>query len=228
MSFHAFTGKAEAYAKGRPSYAKQAVEYILSLVSKDAVFADIGAGTGKFSYLIASKGYTLFSVEPNRDMRNQLQMTLEGYENATIIEGTSSATTLKDNSINVIVCAQALHWFDPEQYMSECKRIGKDRFLAVVVYNDHTPIGKVSHRQSAVDRFLNNPILMEFENNLTFNQDQWINFMTSHSSDPIKGTSEYHEHLQKITNRFDNEQINGLIHIEESTKVFTQLFENPH
>ena len=51
MNTDGFTGKAQAYAAGRPGYPDNAVEYICSLVPPDAAFADIGAGTGILRFL---------------------------------------------------------------------------------------------------------------------------------------------------------------------------------
>ena len=49
MNTEAFTGRAQAYMKARPSYPDEAMEYIYGLAPMGAVFADIGAGTGKFT-----------------------------------------------------------------------------------------------------------------------------------------------------------------------------------
>lgn len=223
MSFDTFTGKAKFYAEARPSYPNEAVEYIMNLVPKNAVFADIGAGTGKFSELISQKGYTLFAVEPNEDMRNQLILTLAPYGNATIVNGSSSDTTLYNNSIDVITCAQALHWFDPISYMEECKRIGKSTFLIVVVYNDHSTPDKKSHREIAVERFLDNYEVKAFPNNLVYTRELWLTYMTSHSSDPAYGSEEYPTHIAKMNEIFNGKQKDGLMYVEETTKVFTKL-----
>ena len=69
INTNGFTGKAQAYAEARPGYPDEAIEYICSLAPKNAVFADIGAGTGKFTSLIARSGNKIFAIEPNEDMR---------------------------------------------------------------------------------------------------------------------------------------------------------------
>jgi len=84
MNTENFSGKAQAYAAARPGYPDEAIEYIRSLVRQDAVFADVGAGTGKFTELIARHGYEVFAVEPNDDMRKQLEITLKPYINVKI------------------------------------------------------------------------------------------------------------------------------------------------
>ena len=76
MNTKKFTGKAQAYAYARPGYPNDAVDYIKTLAPAGAVFADIGAGTGKFTELLARQGHIIYAVEPNADMREQLAVTL--------------------------------------------------------------------------------------------------------------------------------------------------------
>lgn len=99
MNLDNFTGKAEAYAMGRPGYPKEAIEYICSLVPQDAVFADIGAGTGKFTMELAERGYSVFAIEPNVDMRGQLAITLAPFPNVKLMDGIAETTTLPEQSI---------------------------------------------------------------------------------------------------------------------------------
>ncbi len=94
MNIENFTGRAEAYVIGRPGYPEVAIEYICSLVPKDAVFADIGAGTGKFTVELAKRGCSVFAIEPNADMRRQLAITLAPFPNVKIMDGTAEATTI--------------------------------------------------------------------------------------------------------------------------------------
>ena len=135
-----FSGKAESYAKARPGYPEAAIDYIASLVPDGAVFADIGAGTGKFSECLAQRGYKLFAVEPNTDMREQLTATLNPYPNVEVIAGTAESTTLTDHCVDVITSAQALHWFDYDAFRAECRRVGKSNVRVFTVYNN-TPGG---------------------------------------------------------------------------------------
>ena len=94
MSTENFTGKAEAYAKGRPGYPIEAIETIVGFAPSGAVFADIGAGTGKLTVKLAERGCSVFAVEPNADMRSQLAITLAPFPKAKIMDGTAEATTI--------------------------------------------------------------------------------------------------------------------------------------
>ena len=59
-----FSGKAQAYANARPGYPDAALDYIKSIVPPNAVFADIGAGTGIFAELLAREGVEVYAVNP--------------------------------------------------------------------------------------------------------------------------------------------------------------------
>jgi len=143
MSIENFTGKAEAYAKGRPGYPNAAVETIVSLAPSGAVFADIGAGTGKFTVKLAERRYAVFAVEPNADMRGQLATTLAPFPNAKIMDGTAEATTLPNHSVDILIVAHALHWFNPDSFRAECRRVVRPGGLVIAIYN-HLPGGEMT------------------------------------------------------------------------------------
>ncbi|GHU47492.1 hypothetical protein FACS1894120_5550 [Clostridia bacterium] len=94
MNKDVFTGKAEVYVKSRPSYPDDVIQYITSLSPLCAYFADIGAGTGKLTELIAKLEYPVYAIEPNNDMRSQLIKTLQQYSNATVIDACAEVTKL--------------------------------------------------------------------------------------------------------------------------------------
>ncbi|MCL2072158.1 MAG: class I SAM-dependent methyltransferase [Oscillospiraceae bacterium] len=223
-----FTGRAEVYAKARPSYPDSALEYIASLVPNNevnAVFADIGAGTGKFTECLAKQSCELFAVEPNDDMRKQLAITLSPFPNAKIINGTAEVTMLPDNSVDVITVAQALHWFEPDKFRAECRRIGKAGVIVIAIYN-HTPekIGgsKGGHRKEVLDAFFTNPTYREFPNPVAYTRESWLQFMSSHSRSPLPTEPEYAAHIAEMETIFARENVDGLFHRELVTRVWSE------
>lgn len=206
-----FTGKAEVYANARPSYPDTALEYIATLIPQGATVADIGAGTGKFTALLARYGYETYAVEPNADMRGQLAAALEPFPNAKIINGTAEATTLPDHSVDVITCAQALHWFDPDSFRTECRRIGNPGLLVISVYNNTPGGSSVSHSKQSTNVFFKNPILREFPNPQYYTRDKWLRYMTSHSHDPLPSDPGYEAHIAEMNAVFDRENVDGLL-----------------
>ena len=225
MNTEVFTGKAEFYAKGRPGYPDTAMDYIISLVQQKAVFADVGAGTGKFTQLIAKRGVPIYAVEPNADMQEQLTAVLAPFVNTTIITGSAEATTLPDSSVNAIICAQALHWFDPGEFLKECKRIGKPDSIAIAVYNI-TPGGNNAARHDrAVQAFFKNPTIREFPNPIFYTREKWLIYMTSHSHNPLPSDPNYAAHINEMNEIFDRESARGLLCRQVRTIVYSERIE---
>ena len=91
-----FSGRAEDYTVGRPTYAKEFIDYLYSVenLSENSIIADIGSGTGKFAKQLLEKGSTVFCVEPNDDMRNVAVKELQDYAKFVAVAGSASDTTL--------------------------------------------------------------------------------------------------------------------------------------
>jgi ubiquinone/menaquinone biosynthesis C-methylase UbiE len=227
MNTEKFTGKAEAYAKSRPSYPDEAIEYIRNLVSPDAVFADIGAGTGKLTELIARHGYKVFAVEPNADMREQLSITLAPYTNTTIVSGTAEMTTLPDASVDVITCAQAIGWFDLNAFRSECQRIGKPGSMIFSLYNyvpgdNFIPGDNRLTNKQANEMFFENPTVQEFPNPVFDTKEQWFLSYASISDSLKPSDAGYDEHIAKLNSEFDRKSVDGILRIDMITAVYTE------
>ena len=135
-----FNDRSENYAKGRPGYANGVLELILrDIVKSNDKIADIGSGTGIFSAGFIERGFDVFCVEPNEDMRVQAQAIFAGNPHFISVAASAEATTLPDHSIDLVTAASAFHWFDAEQFRVECGRILKPYgvFFAVVNARDY-------------------------------------------------------------------------------------------
>ena len=79
---------------------------------------------------------TVHAVEPNAAMRAAAQEYLASFVDFTAVDGTSDQTTLADSSVDLIVAAQAFHWFDAEKARQEFKRILKPGGHIVLIWNE--------------------------------------------------------------------------------------------
>lgn len=77
-----FTNRVDKYVKYRPSYPKEAIDYLYTVVGfqQQSEVADIGAGTGIFSRLLLERGSRVTAVEPNQAMREAAELALGGAE----------------------------------------------------------------------------------------------------------------------------------------------------
>lgn len=132
-----FTDKADIYAKYRPSYPNEYIEYLLSAneLNENQIVADIGSGTGIFSRQLLESGLHVIGVEPNDDMRKMAEQSLSQYSRFQSIKATAEHTTLKENSVDLVTVAQAFHWFNKEAFKIECQRILKQKAHVALVWN---------------------------------------------------------------------------------------------
>lgn len=129
-----FSDRAAAYAKYRPSYPKEAIAIILEGLgyASQLVAADIGAGTGIASRLLAQQGVRVIAIEPNAEMR--AAATPDPLVECR--KGTAEATALPDACVDLVTCFQAFHWFEPEPTLREFHRILKPEGRLTVVWNN--------------------------------------------------------------------------------------------
>jgi SAM-dependent methyltransferase len=132
-----FTGKAGGYAKYRPHYPEDFIDYLIASNSlhPGSVIADIGSGTGILTAQMLDRGYTVMAVEPNRDMREEAEKLLCANPAFRSVNGAAEATTLGAGSVDLVTVAQAFHWFDRERFKTECKRILKKGSRVALVWN---------------------------------------------------------------------------------------------
>lgn len=101
-----------------------------------SLVADIASGTGLFTRLLLENGNRVFGIEPNENMRRAGEEFLAAYSKFVSVNGTADNTTLAGDSVDLITCAQAAHWFTREKAMSEFQRILKPGGYLVLIWND--------------------------------------------------------------------------------------------
>lgn len=138
-----FSNRVDTYVKFRPSYPKEAIDYLYDVVGlrANAVIADIGAGTGIFSKLLLQRGSQVIAIEPNQAMREAAEQLLSGDANFRTVSGSAEATGLPNESVDFIVCAQAFHWFDRSAAQAEFHRILKPGGKVLLIWNSRLEHG---------------------------------------------------------------------------------------
>lgn len=140
-----FSDRVVNYVRYRPSYPPGVIDLLKREVGLQAgsVVADIGSGTGISAELLLGAGCEVHAVEPNREMREAAEKLLQSHAGFHSIDGTAEATTLPDQSVGVIVAAQAFHWFDQAKTRIEFSRLLKPDGFVVLLWNarhlDATP-----------------------------------------------------------------------------------------
>lgn len=136
-----FSDRVDNYVKYRPHYPEEVIGFLLAekILFPGAVIADIGSGTGISSELFLKNNYKVYGIEPNEPMRHAAENILKNYSDKGLfvsVDTKAENTTLENVGVDVIVCAQAFHWFNNDAFKNECKRILKPNGYVVLMWND--------------------------------------------------------------------------------------------
>jgi SAM-dependent methyltransferase len=134
-----FSDRVRDYERFRPSYPPPAIDAILDGLGDPAtlVAADVGAGTGISARLLAARAVHVHAIEPNNEMREAGERAGSGGPGRIDWrDATGEATGLPDHSVDLITCAQAYHWLDPDRAATEFTRILKPGGRIALMWND--------------------------------------------------------------------------------------------
>jgi ubiquinone/menaquinone biosynthesis C-methylase UbiE len=109
---------AAVYERSRPGYPPQAVIWLVGTTPRRVL--DLGAGTGKLTRALVAAGHDVVAVEPLPPMLAELRRHLPDVDAR---KGAAEELPLPDADVDVVVVAQAFHWFDQDRALSEIARV---------------------------------------------------------------------------------------------------------
>lgn len=239
-----FSDRVGNYIRYRPGYPPA----VLAALQKHAglttrsVIADIGSGTGLSAGLFLRFGCQVHAVEPNREMREAAERLLAGEPRFHSVSGTAQATTLPDQSADLIIAAQAFHWFNTPETRAEFTRILKPDGHIVLIWNerklDATPFlrgyedlllrfatdyAKVRHENidaGELGRFFRGPFVTHtFANEQRLDFDSLRGRLLSCSYAPAEGQPGHAAMIAGLRRLFDVHQDSGIVRFLYDTRV---------
>lgn len=119
----------DTYDRARPEYPGEAVAW---LVAGCAEVADVGAGTGKLTRLIAETGRSVTAIDPDPEMLRILAERSPAVPTAT---GSAEDLPLPDASVDALTFGQAWHWVDPTRGCAEAARVLRPGGVLGLIWN---------------------------------------------------------------------------------------------
>jgi ubiquinone/menaquinone biosynthesis C-methylase UbiE len=204
-----FGAVAEAYDRGRPAYPVEAVAWLTGGEAK--VVLELGAGTGKLTRQLVDAGHAVFATDPDEAM---LEVLRERVPEVSAKTATAEDIPANDRSVDVVVVAQAFHWFDHEVALAEIARVLKPGGHVALVWNSRDEripwvrkMGDLLGRQdldtSSAEHLVHSD-LFGFVEEATFkhwqevNRETVIDLARSRSSFAMMDDAEQHEHLDHV------------------------------
>lgn len=240
-----FSTRVENYIKYRPGYPPEIIPLLESEcgLTPDTLIADLGFGTGLLTELFLKHGNSVVGVEPNADMRAAGERILAKYSNFKSIEATAEATTLADNSIDMIVAGQAFHWFKPDRSRLEFQRILTSEGWVILIWNGFDASKSIISGDfqkificystdycEAVRELSDNDISAffspsrffkrAFANAQNFDFRSLVGRVLSMSYAPREDDERYDPMIEALGKMFERHQRNGQIEIQYETLVY--------
>lgn len=132
-----FSNRVADYVRFRPDYPVAVVDALAGHCawSGPVEIADLGSGTGLSALGFLDQGHRVYGVEPNAEMRQAAEILLAGRDNFISVAGRAEGTGLAAASVDLVIAAQAFHWFDVMATANETRRILRPNGHAAVVWN---------------------------------------------------------------------------------------------
>lgn len=125
-----FGSVADAYDRGRPTYPADAAAWLVG--AERATVLELGAGTGKLTHQLVALGHEVHASDPDKAMLSILARDLPDVP--VSVSGAEDIPS-PDASYDVVVVAQAFHWFDHARALPEIARVLKPGGRLSLVWN---------------------------------------------------------------------------------------------
>jgi SAM-dependent methyltransferase len=113
-----FGSVAVDYDRFRPSPPPDAADWLLSAGAQRV--ADVGAGTGGFSRVLAARVERVVAVELDPRMASVLRQRSPGV---LVVNGRGEDLPIPSSSLDAVLVSSAWHWLDPDLAVAEMARV---------------------------------------------------------------------------------------------------------
>jgi len=141
-----FSTQADDYTRYRPGYPSELFAWLAAQAAGRETAWDCGCGNGQASVGLTPYYRRVLATDPSRQQIDNARP----HEQISYRVATAEESGLEDGSIDLVLVAQALHWFDFDRFYAEVRRVIRPGgVLAAVSYGElrveGAPDSVVSH-----------------------------------------------------------------------------------
>jgi SAM-dependent methyltransferase len=116
-----FSGQAADYAKFRPTYPADLIEYLATIAPARQMAWDCATGNGQAAVALASHFDRVIATDASE---KQIQ-SAQTHARITFRVAPAEKSGIESSSVDLVTVAQALHWFDLPAFYSATRRVLK-------------------------------------------------------------------------------------------------------
>lgn len=242
---HRFSGRVDDYVSGRPGYPEELFDRLVQVAAlgPTSLVADIGAGPGISTEPLLRRGIPVVAVEPNDEMRRACRHRLGENPRLRIVAGSAEATGLESDCVDLVLAAQAFHWFDVNAARRELSRVLRPQGVAALVWNARRADGtrfaaayealllqygtdyrQVGHRGVSAEHlhrfFGGSPVHEQLESFQSLDREGLRARLLSSSYVPPAGAPRHEEMLTALDSLFDRHAVDGAVELFYDVELF--------
>lgn len=130
-----FSKQSKEYGDSRPTYPESLFDFLAGLAGRGGLAWDCATGNGQAALSLSK----YFKQVIASDMSRKQIENAKHKDNIRYEVFPAEETPLEDESVDLITVAQALHWFNLDEFYAEAKRVlRKDGVIAAWTYGLHS------------------------------------------------------------------------------------------
>lgn len=126
-----FSKQSDIYLKHRPQYPDELFLFLSSLCAEHQLAWDCGTGNGQAAIGLAKHFAQIIATDPSH---NQIKHSIP-HQAIQYMVAPAENCSLENHSVDLITCANAMHWFDLNLFYAQVRRVLKpDGIIAAWCY----------------------------------------------------------------------------------------------
>lgn len=114
-----FSAQSDAYSRYRPGYPPELITFVAACAPGRALAVDCATGNGQAAVALADHFERVVAVDASRAQIEKAAV----HPRVEYVCTAAEQLPIADEAADLVVAAQAAHWFDFDRYYTECRRV---------------------------------------------------------------------------------------------------------